>query len=69
LVFKKGSQRFYLFFGVFSLFASFYFFFGAIDDSTAEFLNFNSAKRTTMLRKVDDHWQLFADMVVPEAVK
>ncbi len=31
---QKGSQRFYLYFGVFSLFASFYFFFGAIDDST-----------------------------------
>jgi len=35
-------------------------------DPAAEFLNYNSAKRTTMLRKVDNHWQLFADMVVPE---
>ena len=31
---QKKSPRFYLLFGIFSLFASFYFFFGAIDNST-----------------------------------
>jgi PAS domain-containing protein len=31
---QKKSQKFYLYFGIFSLFASFYFFFGAIDDFT-----------------------------------
>lgn len=35
-------------------------------DPESFFLNFNAAKRTTMLRRVGGNWQLVADMVVPE---
>ena len=35
-------------------------------DPESLFLNFNSAKRTTMLRRVSGKWQLVGDMVVPE---
>ena len=35
-------------------------------DPDALFLNFNSAKRTTVLHRVSGKWQLVADMVAPE---
>jgi len=35
-------------------------------DAEALFLNFNSAKRTTVLHRENGKWQLAADMVVPE---